>query len=465
MGLFDNTDEGFSNAGKILERGGAALQGRLAQHDETQANIGLKQLQGMRVINEELENIALSSLEDPEVIRPKLKALQKAAKQIGVPISDSLVEHYATNPLSLGMAYDKSLTAGMTPQQEQVAKRLQVMAMKPGPVGDKARDQLDGLRSAQLIKTITKSMKDIQSTDPTLTKDEAFEKAVDLQGAYVSGNPKHLIEASKAVKEMFPSIGLALKEKEARIKGENRSPSVGTDREALAQELGFKSFADAPAKTKSEINTEVKRREDERIDLTERNQGRLAGQFAQNMSLQERRLALQEEQSRRLLPSQQKILTGNRNALNMIDSYEKAHDEMMKETGGKLSQVIKGAIAKNQGINTLADVANISGGTPAERKFAGEYNSMIAGLKSLTEEVGVLTDSDAVRILKSFNPAVTNEQFKANIAARKKFHNRAFNTALEDYQSMGKDVSRFANRSSGAPSGPPKIIGPITIER
>lgn len=48
---------------------------------------------------------------------------------------------------------------------------------------------------------------------------------------------------------------------------EPKGPSVGPDREALAQEMGFPSFADAPTDKKTEINKEVKRREDERLKL------------------------------------------------------------------------------------------------------------------------------------------------------------------------------------------------------
>lgn len=55
--------------------------------------------------------------------------------------------------------------------------------------------------------------------------------------------------------------------------------SVGTDREALAQEQGFPNFAAAPQEAKVSINKEVKRREDQRIELQRQNiviQGGLA---------------------------------------------------------------------------------------------------------------------------------------------------------------------------------------------
>jgi hypothetical protein len=45
----------------------------------------------------------------------------------------------------------------------------------------------------------------------------------------------------------------------------NKTKDFGNDREALAAERGFLSFGDAPQNIKSEINKEVKRREDERL--------------------------------------------------------------------------------------------------------------------------------------------------------------------------------------------------------
>lgn len=44
---------------------------------------------------------------------------------------------------------------------------------------------------------------------------------------------------------------------------------VGNDREALALERGYSSFAEAPQNVKAEINKEVKRREDERLRLSQ----------------------------------------------------------------------------------------------------------------------------------------------------------------------------------------------------
>jgi hypothetical protein len=156
-----------------------------------------------------------------------------------------------------------------------------------------------------------------------------------------------------------------------------------------------------------------------------------------------RRIDLEEEKARRVTPAQTKTVTGNRQAIAIIDDFEKSHDELMTETKGKVSAVFKGALTKNQKAKTFADITSITGNTPAEQKFAAEYNALIGSLKTLTDEVGVLTDQDAVRILNSFDPAVTPAQFKANLKARRKVHDRNISVNLESLEGAGKDVSRL----------------------
>lgn len=255
---------------------------------------------------------------------------------------------------------------------------------------------------------------------------------------------------------------LKTKDRSVLVPKDDKGPSVGNDREALALELGAKNFAALSPEQKKEVNAEVKRREDERLEVSEKREGRLAGQFAQNMSIQERRAAqtderirLQEEQQKRLLPSQQKTLTGNRTAKAAIDDYAQGYEEFIQESkGSTLSDIFRGAIAKNKNAQRAADLVTAEGRTPAEIKLAAKYNALVGNIRSLTDEVGVLTDVDAVRILGSFDPSLDRKQVRANLAARRKTHERAENAALEDYQAMGKDVSGFLNRrATDSPGG------------
>lgn len=196
-----------------------------------------------------------------------------------------------------------------------------------------------------------------------------------------------------------------------------------------------------------------------RLDVSERNSQLMAQNMARQAADAQKRFDLMsenqrinEERSRRLLPSQQKILTGNRVAIQTIDNYEKAYDEFIKESkGAALSDILRGGIAKNLNAQRAADLVLVQGRTPAEKKLAAEHNAMIGSVKTLTDEVGVLTNEDVPRIMASFNPAVERGQFKANIAARRRIHQRTIDTAMEDYQAMGKDVSGFKAQGGQKP--------------
>ena len=123
MGFLDDINAGISGAGRSLERGAAGLTNRLPEYDEAQQAMKIRQLAAFKAVNAELEDLALSSIEDPKVIGPKLKQLQGIAKGLGVPIPDELVDHYTNNPLSLGMSYDKELLEGASPVEQQQIKR------------------------------------------------------------------------------------------------------------------------------------------------------------------------------------------------------------------------------------------------------------------------------------------------------------------------------------------------------
>lgn len=229
------------------------------------------------------------------------------------------------------------------------------------------------------------------------------------------------------------------------------------DQKLKLKQLGFTNFKTKgleEAEAKATIETEGMRqsaaRQDKTLAQQAENQARLASQFNQQFSLAQQREARLEEQNRRILPSQQKILSGNRTAVKAISDYEQAYDEFVKESKGEtLSDIFRGAIAKNTNAQRASDLATVQGRTPAEKKLAAKYNALVGNIRNLTDEVGVLTDVDAVRILSSFNPAQDRAQVKANLQERKKTHLRAYETAIEDYQAMGKDVSRFTRPEAG----------------
>jgi hypothetical protein len=113
----------------------------------------------------------------------------------------------------------------------------------------------------------------------------------------------------------------------------------------------------------------------------------------------QRRLDLTEEQQKRLTPQQVGKVTADKTAIATINDYEAAYNDFVKENKGVASTVLKASLAKNQGAQTIAEVTGIDGSTPAEKKLSAKYTALVGSLKSLTNEVGVLTDQDALRIL------------------------------------------------------------------
>jgi len=164
----------------------------------------------------------------------------------------------------------------------------------------------------------------------------------------------------------------------------------------------------------------------------------------------EKRLQLTREQQQRVTPAQVKTIVADKSSIKNIDDYESTYNDFVKESGGTASTLLKASLAKNQGIKTIAEATGITGSTPAERKLAASYNALIGNLKSLTSEVGVLTDVDALRILGSFDPTRMPEQVRANLQARRKSHQRSLDVTFDALEATGKDVSKL--RGGTAPS-------------
>jgi hypothetical protein len=201
MGMFDDLGGGqgiglgLAGAGAAMERGGAALQGRLPQYDEAQVDIATKKAGLLKGIFAEIEDLALSAIDDPNIIGPKLKQFQAIAKQAGIPLDDKLIEHYTSNPLSMGMTFDPELTKGMSPQQTQILKRLQVEAMRPGPRQMQAITKLDEVRATRLVQDIQKQVLDMRAQDSSLGVEDAYIRAMNGKRYMVS--PKLMVDAFK----------------------------------------------------------------------------------------------------------------------------------------------------------------------------------------------------------------------------------------------------------------------------
>lgn len=445
----DSIGLGLSGAGEILERGAAAMRGQSVEFDLGRQKVAANKLVAFKAIKEALEDLALSDIEDPKIIGPKVKQLQKISKELGVPFDDKLAEHYTNNPLALGMAFDKDIDANLTPQEQKLERRLQLQAMR----GDmKAEEALDQRRMGRLGNMVVKTANHLFDSKAVATKEEALRKSLAMHNEYIAKHPKYNTQIVDAAKKM-----MMIEKEPARV-------NVGEHREALALEMGLPNFAAATPEQKRIINEKVglpEQRAAESLAVAKERELRLSEQFAQSqiatnrrMDQSDERIRLEQERQKRLLPAQEKVLTQNKLAMKAIDDYSSAFENFMKESkGAPISDMFRGAIAKNANAQRAVDLVTATGRTPAEKTLAAKYNTIVGNIKSLTDEVGVLTDTDAGRILRSFDLSLDANQVRANLRERRNSHQRTFDTAIESYDALGKDVSKFLSKSKAQSRG------------
>ncbi|MGH9876242.1 MAG: hypothetical protein ACRD5H_01265, partial [Nitrososphaerales archaeon] len=175
--------------------------------------------------------------------------------------------------------------------------------------------------------------------------------------------------------------------------------------------------------------------------------GRIMSQFAQSQADINRRdaehqAALREERER-LDPTDKKILRGNVQAIGLIDAYKASHENFMAVKGQTpISATLKGGLIKNSKAKAMTDVAGLTGGNPAEYAYAAEYNAVIAGLRTLTDEAA-LSQEDAIRNLQSFDPLVHPDQFRANLKARRSSYERSWRTTVDALRGQGKNTRGY----------------------
>jgi hypothetical protein len=172
------------------------------------------------------------------------------------------------------------------------------------------------------------------------------------------------------------------------------------------------------------------------------------------------RLAIQKEQYEKATPSQIKDITAHQKVITVINDYEAAYNDLMKETKGQLSAMFKGSLAQHRRAKSIYDLFDsggkplpLTGGTEAEKNFAAKYTSIMGNLRSITDEVGVLTDIDAARNLGVFDPSVAPGQVKANLNAARQVRQRNLEVTLDTMEASGKNVSKL--REATKPGPPP----------
>jgi hypothetical protein len=190
----------------------------------------------------------------------------------------------------------------------------------------------------------------------------------------------------------------------------------------------------------------------ERIELQNRqlnnnimNQNRI---MAQRMKEEDRRLMTAEAQIRqqeRLEPSQRNRLTDSKIGVAMIDDLRENYERVQKENPkSEFLATAQQAILNNAKANTASQLVDLPvGQTQAEKDYAASYNTIIAGVRQLGNEPGVMTDTDAGRLIRSFR-ATTPDQFRANMTSRRKLMTMRYTADLETAAEAKKDVSLYA---------------------
>jgi len=184
---------------------------------------------------------------------------------------------------------------------------------------------------------------------------------------------------------------------------------------------------------------------DRAFNETTRMHNATLGAMNRRMDQTDENTRLRDEIARRPTTTSAAKLAGYQTAAGLVDRFGDAHENLMKETGGKLSQVMKGVLAKNSTALTFADlmIGDNKGFSDAERKYAAENNNIVGNLRNLTNETA-LSESDAVRNFQSFNPAATGAQVKANLKARRTSYEKQYENERGAIENTGRDVSKFA---------------------
>lgn len=214
MAFFDDTGLGLSKVGQGLERGAAVYEGRGPQFDlaqqniaESQQNVHAKKMDNLKTSLRLLEDVAWSTSEDPKLIEPILRQVQQAAKDVGQPISENLIQHYLNNPAALGNAFNDELDQYATLQEKRQLKQLQIGANRDKPGAIK---QVTEMRDGIAMRAVTKEMERLM-TEHGFPKEQALEQTIRTKFNYLLSKP----ERFKQVKAGAESYGETIRSSRA----------------------------------------------------------------------------------------------------------------------------------------------------------------------------------------------------------------------------------------------------------
>jgi hypothetical protein len=203
------------------------------------------------------------------------------------------------------------------------------------------------------------------------------------------------------------------------------------------------------------------------IRVTDPNEARLA-----SAGLANQREARMAAQAARIPQVDRRELDNLRNAHALTGRLQAAHKDLFNGSSTSLSDALKSAIASSGKANTIQQAfINTDALTgEKERAYAAEYNNIVSNLYNMTQE-RQLSEQDAIRNLRSFNPAVSPAQFQVNIDARRKSFENKFlgkvkGLATQGYNPQGYESVTEQQKEEPVPTAPPAAAsggGRVTV--
>lgn len=138
-------------------------------------------------------------------------------------------------------------------------------------------------------------------------------------------------------------------------------------------------------------------------------------------------------------------LAGREEAYTTLERFGTSFEKTLGKSG-QLSGVLRGALLRNKSARTITDALELpkAGITQPEREFVAQYNAILGNLRAYTQEVGVLTDADAMRIIRSIgDPSSTPKQFRTQMKATLERFGTAQNRELDILQAQGYRTGGF----------------------
>ena len=292
---------------------------------------------------------------------------------------------------------------------------------------------------------------ELKATEKKLSSENAFNTTIDLLDRGVINKHADMADIAKII----PGF-MDLDDQKLMMLNQKGMSKVKSTRVAETE-------ARAKIETVSQERLAAHRdRRDERLEARDEVRDQ---QWRTSLDAMDRRhaqsLAALTERSNRLSTDQMRLLNNFDEADRVIDDIKKTHAKAFPK-GGTISAALKGAILESNKARTVREAfipESTKGLTDAERDWVAAHNMLAASLYKLTDE-RQLSEIEGLRNLKSFDPAVSTEQYQKNAASRQDSVRRQ----RANWEAMLTGSGRKVTDRPGNPTDKPASSGPSQAE-